>query len=130
MAKKPIVLEADLKTTFTGNTSWQNVTGLTITIPEDGLYLLTMNLITDPTAAGRHALSRMAVDGTGIGGTNCRNHDHDATARTIQTNTVVKAIYMKKDQVFSAQHKANAGTSQVLYAADDANSRIQAIKLF
>ena len=124
-----MILKSSLQSDYNVTTSYDNITGLSITIPEDGVYHVIGNITCDNTAAADAQVKiKLAIDGTRIlasGG-----DSFTASTRILTINPINNFVYLKKDQVVTVQAEMGTSDSCVVYSTGaDHATYIEAINL-
>ena len=137
MARKPIILKAQLQSNYTvTGTDWgTGVTDMNFDIPEDGLYMFINHpLMYLLNSAGTQAymLCRLAVDGKGLVGTTIKYDMRDGAnniPNSLQGNGI-DFMYCKKGQNIEMEAYEDAGYGGLLQAATDVNvTMMMAVKI-
>jgi len=126
-----MILKSNLGTTYSLTTSWANISGLSITIQEDGYYLTVGNIslqINDNDDTEAYGYLALAINGTTLpssaGYGRLRISDNNAVAvLTIPINNI---LYLKKDDVLTVQAYMPAGDNSSVVAT---TTYIEAINL-
>ena len=131
----PLILKSSLGSNYTVTSSFTDITGLKITVPKDGFYLITGNINssqsdTDSTSASTYI--KIAINGNSINASGARlYHDDSVNGRNIyQCCPILKTIYLKKGDIVTIKAKMDAGDNSVIIAtsANEA-TYIEALKI-
>jgi len=136
-----MILKSSLSGNYTVTTSYANIentsTGqeMSITIPEDGYYLITGSICANPVdndATDGRASVKVAINENIIAASGGRAyHDDAANGKPIVTNIpICNTVYLKKDDVITVQAQMGTGDNSLVLATGSVDATyIEAINL-
>ena len=117
-----MILKSSLGSNYTVTTSYADIPGLKITIPEDGIYFLTGSingLVKDTDATGAQLYAKVAINSTQIVASGGYLNHNDAANNylVIGCIPISNILYLKKGDTITVQAVMGAGQNCIVYAS-------------